>query len=677
MDGLIPLTVGKDWITKLYKQLSKKRKKKEKDLEKIKEIMSGVDPLVLVKYYVDPDSQEVNPAETRVEDFNVSRQSTFKKLNDFFNYTDLTNPGNRVMFFLSDAGMGKTSLLAMLKLIDLTTFLPRKYSFELFKLGENTLQEIEKIEGKRKTILLLDSLDEDKTAVGRVEERILEILDLTKNFHKVIITCRTQFFPARMESPGKIELGGYKCYAKYLSFFDNEKVDEYLRKRFSKKILIFKLKDKRKINKAKKIIDKMGSLRCRPMLLAHIDDFMKNESKLTGDMDEYEVYNVLLDNWLAREETKTRKPKEELLKACMLLAVEMQIKKVRAIPGTDLRKLVASFPGIERVESIDVEGRSLLNKNSQGDYRFSHYSIQEFLVAKYILANPGEKLIEETGITDFIWKMLLVIVRIPGITRMRQLGIETIPDFVIKKLLEIEWIKIPAGRFQMGSKEYSGETVHTVSLDSFYMSKTVVTFDQYGLFCVETGRDNPGDKGWGRGNRPVINVSWNDANEFCKWLSGIIGKKVHLPTEAQWEYACRAETTGERYGKLEDIAWYGDNSNRRTHPVAQKQPNAYGLYDMLGNVWEWCNDYYGKYPNKSVTNPTGPKYGPLRILRGGGWLNDGRYARSAYRCGSDPAVRSYDSGLRLARGQDYPAGQAGRRAEQRERIATKRRSPRQ
>ena len=144
----------------------------------------------------------------------------------------------------------------MLKLIDLTAFLPRKYSFELFKLGENTLTEIEEIAEKRKTILLLDSLDEDKTAVGRVEERILEILALTKNFHKVIITCRTQFFPARMESPGKIELGGYKCYAKYLSFFDNEKVDEYLRKRFSKKILIFKFKDKRKIAKAKKIIVK-------------------------------------------------------------------------------------------------------------------------------------------------------------------------------------------------------------------------------------------------------------------------------------------------------------------------------------------------------------------------------------------------------------------------------------
>jgi formylglycine-generating enzyme required for sulfatase activity len=155
-------------------------------------------------------------------------------------------------------------------------------------------------------------------------------------------------------------------------------------------------------------------------------------------------------------------------------------------------------------------------------------------------------------------------------------------DFILKMLLKIEWIKIPAGKFQMGSKKESH-----VSLDSFYLSKTLVTFSQYDIFCEETNRDKPDDRGWGRGNRPVINVSWDDANDFCKWLSGKIGENVHLPTEAQWEYACRAGTTGDRYGKLDEIAWYRKNSNRKTQPVAQKKPNAYGLYDMLGNVWEW------------------------------------------------------------------------------------------
>ena len=260
---------------------------------------------------------------------------------------------------------------------------------------------------------------------------------------------------------------------------------------------------------------------------------------------------------------------------------------------------------------------------SDGDFRFSHYSIQEFLVVKYILENQGEKLLDQIAATDFILKMLL----------------------------KIEWIKIPAGTFEMGSKKLSNAAVHHVSLDSFYMSKTLVTFAQYDIFCEETGRKKPGDEGWGRGNRPIIHVSWFDANDFCKWLSGKIGENVHLPTEAQWEYACRAGTTGDRYGKLDEIAWYNKNSNGKTQPVAQKKPNAFGLYDMLGNVLEWCNDFYGEYPIEAVVNPTGPKNGAYRVLRGGSWIDYCRDARSAYRDGFEPADRLSDTGFRLARGQ--------------------------
>ncbi len=621
MAGIIPLELGADWIARIFKQLSKISKKRKDELEKIKDIMGGgIDPLDLVKCYVEPQSQEINPADSADEDFNVSRQSTFEKLNEFVDTMNLTNPGNNVMFILSDAGMGKTSLLAMLKLIRLTSFWPRQYECELFKLGEKTLDDVENIDEKRKTILLLDALDEDKTASGRVEQRILEILDATRGFHKIIITCRTQFFPA-LESPGKIEVGGYKCYAKYLSFFDNKKVEEYLIKRFFRRILFFKIKDKRKIDTAKKIIDKMGALRCRPMLLAHIREFMENEARLTGGMEEYDVYDTLLDNWLAREEIKTKKPKTELLTACMLLAVEMQRRQVREIPGPDLMKVVSSCQGIENVKFIDVKGRSLLNKNSQGDFRFSHYSIQEFLVAKYILENRGVKLPDRIVITDFIWKMLF----------------------------KIEWVKIPAGKFRMGSKERSDETVHTVTLDSFYLSKTLVTFDQYDLFCEETGRKKPDDRGWGRSDRPVINVSWDDANDFCKWLSAKMGENVHLPTEAQWEYACRAGTTGDRYGDLDEIAWYEKNSKGKTHPVAQKKPNAFGLYDMLGNVWEWCNDYYGDYPTEAVANPTGPGTGSLRVCRGGSWVRVAGDCACAFRFRYHPDGRGGGLGFRLAR----------------------------
>jgi len=652
MDGLIPIGSGETWLTALYKQLVKRKAKKQNDLDNIKELMSGVDPMVLLKYYVDPQSQEINPANTNVEDFNVSRQSTFEKLNDFFSYETVGNTGNNVLFILSDAGMGKSSLLAMIKLINLTSFWPREFRCELFKLGESSLTDIKDLQEKRKTVLLLDSLDEDRTALGRVQERILEILDATTGFHKVIITCRTQFFPTqnecKLEQPGKIEVGGYKCYAKYLSFFDKVRVDQYLGKRYFKKILGFKFKDKTKINEAKAIIEKMGSLQCRPMLLAHIDVFMNNGNKLSDDMDEYQVYDVLVDNWLAREESKFKKSKEGLLNVCLLLAVNMQQNNRREISKEELEKLTASVLAVEGLDEVALRGRSLLNKNSEGHYRFSHYSIQEFLAVKYIRENPEKEVLGKIVKTDFIRKMLL----------------------------KIEWVNIPAGTFQMGSIEESDATVHRVKLDAFYMSKTPVTFSQYDLFCESVGLAIPNDRGWGRGNRPVINVSWNEAVDFCKWLSAETGETIFLPTEAQWEYACRAGTTGHTYGECDKIAWYVENSEGKTHPVAQKEANDFGLHDMLGNVWEWCSDYYGDYPKNTVENPTGPESGVLRVLRGGSWGHDGRYVRSAMRNRYDPSYRYHYVGFRFSRSLKGTRP-AGREAEQRERVAAEGRSPRQ
>jgi formylglycine-generating enzyme required for sulfatase activity len=102
---------------------------------------------------------------------------------------------------------------------------------------------------------------------------------------------------------------------------------------------------------------------------------------------------------------------------------------------------------------------------------------------------------------------------------------------------------------------------------------------------------------------------------------------------------------------LDEIAWYDKNSDGKTHPVAQKKSNAYGLYDMLGNVWEWCNDFYGEYLQEAVTNPTGPESGTCRVLRGGSWISDSRNVRSAYRDWFEPSFRDVNTGFRLARGQ--------------------------
>jgi formylglycine-generating enzyme required for sulfatase activity len=157
-------------------------------------------------------------------------------------------------------------------------------------------------------------------------------------------------------------------------------------------------------------------------------------------------------------------------------------------------------------------------------------------------------------------------------------------------------------------------------------------------------------------DHPVVNVTWNDAVAFCEWLSRKEGKTYRLPTEAEWEYACRAGSTtkwcfGDTESQLGDYAWFRSNSENVTHPVGGKRPNAWGLQDMHGNVWEWCadwyeNDYYGSSP---PDDPNGPSSGTYRVLRRGSWGDNARYARSSGRDRSHPDDRDLNLGFRAAR----------------------------
>ena len=154
-------------------------------------------------------------------------------------------------------------------------------------------------------------------------------------------------------------------------------------------------------------------------------------------------------------------------------------------------------------------------------------------------------------------------------------------------------------------------------------------------------------------NIPVEQVSYEDVQEFITKLNQKTGKTFRLPTEAEWEYAARGgnKSKGYKYSgsnNLNDVAWYDGNSNSKTHPVKTKQANELGLYDMSGNVWEWCSDWYGVYSSSSQTNPQGPNSGSYRVLRGGGWFNDARYCRVSNRSDSYPSGSSDGSGFRLA-----------------------------
>ena len=223
--------------------------------------------------------------------------------------------------------------------------------------------------------------------------------------------------------------------------------------------------------------------------------------------------------------------------------------------------------------------------------------------------------------------------------------------------LEPAMVVIPVGRFRMGCVSGRGcwdneKPVREVSIALFELSRYEVTFAEYDRFAAATGRERARDAGWGRGRRPVINVSWEDAVAYTQWLSSKTGKRYRLPNEAEWEYAARAGTTGERYGAdLGAIAWYRKNSSGRTHPVGGKAPNAYGLHDMLGNVMEWVqdcwNENYAGVPSDGSAWESGDC--SMRVLRSAAWDHLGWEVRAAKRGGISSGYRSNITGFRVAR----------------------------
>ena len=217
--------------------------------------------------------------------------------------------------------------------------------------------------------------------------------------------------------------------------------------------------------------------------------------------------------------------------------------------------------------------------------------------------------------------------------------------------LGMKFVWIPPGEFMMGSPKeeiyrQGNETHHRVTLKGFYMSVYTVTQEQWQEVMGNNPSEFKGEK-----NLPVENVSWNDCQEFIKKLRDD-KKPYRLPTEAEWEYACRADTKtayyfGDDRSTLGQYAWSSENSGKKTHPVGQKKPNQWGLFDMPGNVNQWCEDWHGEYPQKDVVDPQGPNEGQYRVLRGGSCFFPTEWCRSAFRGWSEPGRRHDIFGFRL------------------------------
>ena len=222
--------------------------------------------------------------------------------------------------------------------------------------------------------------------------------------------------------------------------------------------------------------------------------------------------------------------------------------------------------------------------------------------------------------------------------------------------VSFEMIAVEGGTFTMGATSEQGsdayddeKPAHQVTLSSYYIGKTEVTQE---LWQAVMG-SNPSK--FSGTNLPVEKVSWEDCQSFVIKLNELTGKNFRLPTEAEWEYAARGgnKSNGFKFSggnNIAEVAWYSENGNKISHPVATKAPNELGIYDMSGNVWEWCSDWYSSsyYTSSSQTNPTGPNSGSYRVYRGGSWSGNARFCRVSHRDSNYPSYRFNYLGLRLA-----------------------------
>ncbi len=219
----------------------------------------------------------------------------------------------------------------------------------------------------------------------------------------------------------------------------------------------------------------------------------------------------------------------------------------------------------------------------------------------------------------------------------------------------LPYVWIPAGNFHMGCspgdfefREDEKPRHEVIITKGFWLGQTSVTVEAYKRFAKAAGIEMPNppafNPGWSHGRLPIVNVGWKGAHAYCAWAGG------RLPTEAEWEYAARGGSSEPRYAPIDAIAWYKSNSGWKAHPVGEKLPNAFGLFDMLGNVWEWVHDWYDEGYGKDmhVIDPRGPASGEFRVLRGGSWGGAARYIRASSRNGVLPGDWGHGVGFRCA-----------------------------
>jgi formylglycine-generating enzyme required for sulfatase activity len=645
------------------------------------------------EYYIPTQFQNASPA--REDEPGFTHQHVISKpLVPFFIKTAFNQKkeSDRFYLILADSGMGKTTFMVNLYLRYHAFFnCHRRHKMRLFRFSNpDTMTQVAAInyDEAKGTILLLDALDEDPFIVSKdlnvtdaqaFKKRLDVIIEATRNFAEVVMTCRTQYFPGQEDDPYELkvkrpdERGFYILKKLYISPFTMDEVKQYLRKKYG--FLPFIHRNKKK--QALQVIGQAKHLVMRPMMLSYIDLLVGNKRIFDSN---YAIYETLIEEWLKREAEK-REYREAYRKVFIENLRNVSAQTAMAIWNlhhTENRNYLTKTEAVAIADKNqiplrpeEVTGQSLLTCDGAGNWKFAHKSVWEFFLAKEVIANgPAFAHFNFTGM-DLIRQFSQVFV--PGL------------------------VHIMGGEFMMGSPEdelgrleyelgrLKNNTQHRVKVSSFLMANTPVTLAQFNYFVQETGYQTDAEKdggsyfwdgkknvkkartNWRFDNQgkpqiikehPVLHVSWNDAVAYCQWLGQKWNMLCRMPTEAEWEYAARggSQSLGFKYSgsnELKEVAWFNENADGKTHPVGQKKSNELGIRDMSGNAWEWCQDwydaeYYEKCKSKGIVqDPTGPDSGSNRVIRGGGWGTSAEGCRTALRDFNDPDDRNYDLGFRL------------------------------
>lgn len=682
------------WLKQLYRQLKQQSSdQSEQELDRLGDDFT--DPLELTRFYVEPCLQAHRPLPRR-NDVGVLPpdpcQPAFCLLNNFLaGGSPNKRDGSHQLFLLGEPGAGKTALLLMIRLMQLAGFWPAGYDCHLLQLGADTLDQIAAIESRAKTVLLLDALNEDKQARRGTLERLLPLLRAGELFYRVIISCRSHFFPSlQPDSTGRLRiraLSGYNCSVLYLAPFAPCQIRQLVHKRLARNtenyVGLRRFGVERRRKQAVHFLNGLQEQGRRPLLFQHINALLKIKGHRTRTI--YTIYEALIQYWLDRQIESLKKkgcrclPKRfQLFNGCVRLACWMEKQRAYEIEEEMLQRLFCEKADICEFSHCSPEP-DLLRATSTHTYRFAHVTYREFLLAHALIydSKPSPAPVRATdqivrfldlahGINDYTDRLNLAEFnpfRYAETYRTMFSWQDRLGRLRNRILRGPEMIMLPGGRFRMGDIQGDGSAdarpVHEVELDNFALGRYPVTFEEYDLYCMATGCRKPSDNGWGRGRRPVMDVSWQDANNYCDWLSMITGRPYRLPTEAEWEYGCRADTEtvyffGDDVRLLHEYAWYVENAENMTRPVGQKKANAWGLHDLYGNVWEWCADSYKKdyYTELPMSNPGGAEQGGAgRVLRGGSWDSGERFIRSSFRFRLSSGLRIIRVGFRVAQGE--------------------------